>query len=74
MLHLLTDGFFDVLNLGWDMEQHTRWIKKKYRHLMSHKKETIALISEIWFGFDSKSLKLDHDMKTITLGLYQLDY
>ena len=30
---------------------------------MSHKKVTIALILEIWLGFDSKSLKLDHDMK-----------
>ena len=22
MLHLVTDGFFDILNVGWDMEQH----------------------------------------------------
>ena len=30
---------------------------------MSHKKVTIASILEIWLGFDSKNLKLDHDMK-----------
>ena len=29
---------------------------------MNHKEVTIALILEIWFVFDSKSLKLDHDM------------
>ena len=34
---------------------------------------TIALILEILLGFNSKSLKLDHDM-TITLSLYQLGY
>ena len=22
MLHLVTDGFFDILNLGWSMGQH----------------------------------------------------
>ena len=43
--------------------------EKKYTRLMSHKKVTIALILENWLGFDSKSLKLDHDMKTITLGI-----
>ena len=32
---------------------------------MSNKNVTIALILEIWLGFDSKSLKLDYDMKTI---------
>ena len=30
---------------------------------MSHKKVTITSILKIWLGFDSKSLKLDHDMK-----------
>ena len=30
---------------------------------MSHKKVTIALILETWLGFDSQSLKLDHDME-----------
>ena len=35
---------------------------------MSHKKVTIALIQEIWLGFDSQSLKLDHDMKNNHFG------
>ena len=30
---------------------------------MSHKKVTIASIIKIWLGFDSKNLKLDHDIK-----------
>ena len=41
---------------------------------MSHKKVAIALILKIWLGFDSENLKLDHDMKIITLGLDQLGY
>ena len=35
---------------------------------MSHKKVTIALILEIWLEFDSKSLKLDHDMNNSHFG------
>ena len=35
---------------------------------MSHKKVTIALILEIWLGFDSKRPKLDHDMKNSHFG------
>ena len=35
---------------------------------MSNKKVVIALISEIWLGFDSKSLNLDHDMKNNHFG------
>ena len=35
---------------------------------MSHKKVTIALILEIWLGLNSKSLKLDHDMKNNHFG------
>ena len=31
---------------------------------MCLKKITIVSIFKIWLGFDSKSLKLDHDMKT----------
>ena len=31
---------------------------------MSHKYVTIASILKIWLGFDSKSLKLDQDMKS----------
>ena len=31
---------------------------------MSHKNVTIASILKIWLGFDSKSLKLDQDMKS----------
>ena len=41
---------------------------------MSHKKVTNASILKTWFGFDSKNLKLDHDIKIITLGLYFLGY
>ena len=37
--------------------------QKKYTCLMSHKKTTIALILKILFGFQSKNLKVDHDMK-----------
>ena len=39
--------------------------------LMSHKKVTIALILRIWLRLNSKGLKLDQDMKKITLGFYQ---
>ena len=35
---------------------------KTYTRLMSHKKVTIASILKLGLGFDSKSLKLDHDM------------
>ena len=41
---------------------------------MSLEKVTIALSLEIWLGFDSKSLKLDHDMKNNHFGFYQLGY
>ena len=35
---------------------------------MSHKKVTIASILNIWLGFDSKNLKLDHNMKNSHFG------
>ena len=35
---------------------------------MSHKKVTIALILKIWLGFDSKTMKLDHDIKNNDIG------
>ena len=40
--------------------------QKKYTRsrLMSHKNVAIESTLKIWFGFDSKSLKLDHDMKS----------
>ena len=41
---------------------------------MSHKKVTIASILKIRLGFDSKNLKLDYDMKIITLRLCKLGY
>ena len=46
----------------------SRVSQKRYTCLMSHKKVTIALILEIWLGFDSQSLKLDHDMKNNHFG------
>ena len=44
---------------------------------MSHKKVTIASILKIWFGFNSKNLKLDHDIKnnhfeSLSIGLLTL--
>ena len=41
---------------------------KKYTRLMNHRKVSIALILEISLGFDSESLKLDHDMKNNHFG------
>ena len=41
---------------------------------MSHKKVTVALILEIWLRFDSKILKLDHDMTNYHFGSLQLGY
>ena len=50
---------------------------KKYTRLMSHKKVTIASILKLGLGFDSKSLKLDHDMNNnhfecLSVGLLML--
>ena len=41
--------------------------QKKYRRLMSHRNVTIASILKIGLGFDSKNMKLDHDMKNNNL-------
>ena len=35
---------------------------------MSHKKVNIASILNIWLGFDSRNLKLDHDIKKYHFG------
>ena len=42
--------------------------KKKYTRFMRHKKLTIASTLKIFLGFDSKNLKLDHEMKSNHFG------
>ena len=41
---------------------------------MSHRNVIITSIVKIGFQFDSKNLKLDHDMKNNHFGLYQLSF